>query len=76
MILQRLKEIIPRVKLVLVVRNPIVRIVSDIVHEFLEGRLKEEEMPDINNVIFYTGNRYKISSKTLKHHCHHSRDSF
>ena len=58
-------------KLVLIVRNPIVRIVSDIVHEFLEGRLKEEEMPDIDSVIFNRGNNYKITSKTLKHHCCH-----
>ena len=54
---------IPRVKIVLVVKNPIIRIVSAIVHEFLEGSLKEEEMPDIDSVIFNARNNYEISSK-------------
>ena len=66
-ILQRLKQLIPKVKIVLVVKNPIVRIVSDIVHEFLEGMLKEEEMPDIDRVIFNRGNSYNISGKTIIH---------
>ena len=54
---------IPSVKLVLVVRNPIVRLVSDVVHEFLEGMLKEEEMPDINSVILNRGNNQNVSGK-------------
>ena len=58
---------IPSVKLVLVVRNPIVRLVSDVVHEFLEGMLKEEEMPDINSVILNKGNNPNVSGKTLTH---------
>ena len=64
-----MKGLIPRVKLVLVVRNPIVRLVSDVVHEFLEGELNEEEMPDIDSVLLYRGNNSKILSTTLKHHC-------
>ena len=35
----------------MVVRNPIKRLVSDIVHEFLVGSLKSEEMPDIDDMI-------------------------
>ena len=64
-----MKELIPKVKLVLVVRNPIVRMVSDVVHKFLVGELKEEEMPDIDSVLLYRGNNSKILGTTLKHHC-------
>ena len=55
-------------KIVLVVRNPIVRLVSDIVHEFLVGSLKEEKMPDLDSVILNTDNKNnpKISSKSRK----------
>ena len=72
LILQRLKQLIPEVRLVLVVKNPIVRIVSEIVHEFLEGTLKEEEKPDIDRVILNTDNSYNITSKTIQHHCYNN----
>ena len=44
-------DVIPDVKMLLVVRNPIDRVVSDIIHEYAVGSQKDEEMPDINNII-------------------------
>ena len=49
--LKRIFEAIPDVKMLLVVRNPIDRVVSDIIHEYAVGSQKDEEMPDINNII-------------------------
>ena len=52
----------------LVVRNPIIRLLSDIAHEFLVGSLKEEEMPNVDSLILNTGNKNtpKISSKNCR----------
>ena len=50
-ILQRLKSTIPNIKLLLVVRNPVKRIVSNIVHEFKDGKLKNLKMPNIDDLI-------------------------
>ena len=44
-----MKKLIPTVRIVLVVRNPVVRLLSDIAHEFLTGSLKEEKIPDVDN---------------------------
>ena len=55
-------------KIVLIVRNPITRLVSDIVHEFLVGSLKNEEMPDIDDMILQrtdAGINQKISGQFI-----------
>ena len=49
--LNRIFEVLPDVKMLLVVRNPIDRVVSDIIHEYAEGILKDKEMPDINDIL-------------------------
>ena len=49
--LNRIFEALPDVKMLLVVRNPIDRVVSDIIHEYAEGSLKDKEMPDINDIL-------------------------
>ena len=49
--LKRIYDVIPDVKLLLVLRNPIDRVVSDILHEYMAGRLKGKHMPDINDII-------------------------
>ena len=50
--LSRIKETIPNVKLILVVRNPIDRMISEVVHEFTNPntRFQGEDMPDINKI--------------------------
>ena len=37
--------------MLLVVRNPIARVVSDIIQEYSVGSLKDKEMQDINDII-------------------------
>ena len=49
--LKRIFDIIPDVKMLLVVRNPIDLVVSDIIHEYSVGCLKDKGMPDINDII-------------------------
>ena len=44
-------DVIPDVKMLLVVRSPIYRVVSDIMHEYLVGTIKDNEMQDINDII-------------------------
>ena len=49
--LERLRSAIPETKLLMVVKNPIDRIVSDVLHEFLSGKHKGKVMPPIDDVI-------------------------
>ena len=49
--LKQIFDVIPDVKMLLVVRNPIDRVVSDIIHEYAVGSVKDKEMPDINDII-------------------------
>jgi hypothetical protein len=49
--LQRLRQAIPDIKLLMVVKNPIDRIVSDVLHEYISGAHKGEPMPLIDDVI-------------------------
>ena len=49
--MNRIRETIPDVKLLLVVRNPIDRVVSDIVHEYTSGELKGKPMPNVDDII-------------------------
>ena len=62
--LKRLQQAIPDVKLLLVVKNPIDRIVSHIVHEYQEwGSHQNETMPDIDDIIM--GRAGHIQGKIL-----------
>ena len=49
--LKRLHDSIPEIKVLLVVKNPIDRVVSDILHEFSTAQHKDEIMPDIDDII-------------------------
>ena len=49
--LKRLHDAIPEIKVLLVVKNPIDRVVSDILHEFSAAQHKDEIMPDIDDII-------------------------
>ena len=49
--LKRIFDVIPDVKMLLVVRNPIKCVVSDIIQEYSVGSLKDKEMQDINDII-------------------------
>ena len=51
--LNRLYQAIPDVKVLLVVKNPIDRLVSHIVHEYVQwgGIHQKEKMPDVNDFI-------------------------
>ena len=51
--LERLKQAIPDVKILMVVKNPIDRLVSHIVHEFVqpEGHQGGKIMPDVDDII-------------------------
>ena len=51
--LERLKQVIPDVKILMVVKNPIDRLVSHIVHEFAQGGGHQggKIMPDVDDII-------------------------
>ena len=49
--LQRHVDTLPGVKVILVVKNPIDRVVSDIVHTYAVGVQARHKMPDINDII-------------------------
>ena len=49
--LQRHVDTLPDVKVILVVKNPIDRVVSDILHNYANGLQKGQKMPDINDII-------------------------
>ena len=51
--LERLKQAIPDVKILMVVKNPIDRLVSHIVHEFVQpgGHQGGKIMPDVDDII-------------------------
>ena len=51
--LKRLHQAIPDIKLLMVVKNPIDRVISDIIHEFTSGAHKGEPMPPIDDVIMH-----------------------
>ena len=57
-----MKESIPDVKLLLVVKNPINRIVSEIVHQYVDrgGLLREEELPEhLDDLILNYKNKFQ-----------------
>ena len=68
--LERLHQAIPDIKLLMVVKNPIDRVISDVMHEFTSGAHKGEPMPPIDDVIMhragdisayhFSGNFYQI----------------
>ena len=49
--LQRHVDTLPGVKVILVVKNPIDRVVSDIIHNYAVGLLARNKMPNINDII-------------------------
>ena len=49
--LTRLHNAIPDVKVLLIVKNPIDRVVSDILHEYSAAQHKEETMPEVDDII-------------------------
>jgi hypothetical protein len=49
--LQRHVDLLPDVKVILVVKNPIDRVVSDILHTYDNGIQAGQKMPDINDII-------------------------
>ena len=51
--LERLREAIPDIKLLMVVKNPIDRIVGDVMHEYADGAHKGEAMPPIDDIILH-----------------------
>ena len=59
--LERLHSAVPEVKVLLIVRNPIDRLVSDILHEFSEAQHRDEIMPDTDDLIM--GRTEKISQR-------------
>ena len=67
--LQRHVDTLPGVKVILVVKNPIDRVVSDILHNYVNGLHKGEDMPDINDIIMDRAGyiqTYKDSGKCSK----------
>ena len=66
--LKRLKTSIPDIKLLLVVQNPIDRMVSHIVHEYARnGEYDGQAMPDIDYII--TGRIDHLNEKSDLNHC-------
>jgi hypothetical protein len=57
--LKRIFDVIPDVKMLLVVRSPIDRVVSDIMHKYSVGTIKDNEMQNINDIIHYQLSRAK-----------------
>ena len=49
--LKRLHNAIPEVKVLLIVKNPIDRVVSDILHEYSAAQHKDETMPEVDDII-------------------------
>ena len=49
--LHRIVKTVPDVKVILVVRNPIDRVVSDILHTYAVGTQGRHKMPNINDII-------------------------
>jgi [heparan sulfate]-glucosamine 3-sulfotransferase 5 len=56
--LERLRQALPDIKLLMVVKNPIDRVVSDVLHEFKEGAHKGEPMPPIDDVIMHRAGNF------------------
>ena len=57
-----MKESIPDVKLLLVVKNPINRIVSEIVHQYVDrgGLLRDEKLPEhLDDLILNYKNKFQ-----------------
>ena len=61
--LARLRDSIPDVKVLLIVRNPIDRVVSDILHEYSVAQHRDEVMPDVNDLIM--GRAGQIEQKII-----------
>ena len=63
--LKRLHDAIPDLKVLLIVKNPIDRVVSHIVHHYVQGPYKDEDMPDIDDIIMgragHIPGEYRIS---------------
>ena len=49
--LARLRDAIPDIKVLLIVKNPIDRVVSDILHEYSVAQHRDEVMPDLDDLI-------------------------